>query len=323
MPTPASHLVERFRSDLEALTGTPAPRLGVALSGGPDSLALLLLAAAAFAGNVEAATVDHQLRPEAADEADLAARHCAALGVPHRTLRVEVTSDGDGVQAAARAARYRALGGWAAERGLGALLTGHHLDDQAETLVMRLLRGSGVAGLSGVRASAALASCGSVVVHRPLLGWRRAELAAIVAEAGLEAADDPGNRDETFDRARIRRHIAATPWLDPVALARSAAALAEADAALEQTARQIFDARAERRDGMISLPMHGIARELRRRVAMLCLRSVAPAAAPRGHQIGALLAGLDNGECATLAGVKCTGGESWRFEPAPPRRPSP
>src|SRR5947209_3432189 len=147
-PPPAS--VERFAADLARLS-PPAGRLGIAVSGGPDSLALLLLAAAALPGRIAAATVDHGLRPEAAGEAAYAGGICDALGVPHRTLRVRVAR-GASVQARAREARYAALAAWAGQEGIEALLTGHHVEDQAETLMMRLVRGSGLAGLAGIRA---------------------------------------------------------------------------------------------------------------------------------------------------------------------------
>src|SRR3954463_13051089 len=108
---PATQFIERFRRDLDALAGTEGP-LALAVSGGPDSLALLLLAAAAKPGAVHAATVDHGLRPESAAEAAMVASLCAALGVRHETLRVAVTPDGEGLQAAARKARYAALAEW-------------------------------------------------------------------------------------------------------------------------------------------------------------------------------------------------------------------
>jgi tRNA(Ile)-lysidine synthase len=121
---PTAEQTERFRRDLEALAGGPPGRLGVAVSGGPDSLALLLLAHGAFEGRTEAATVDHRLRPENADEAALVARLCGDLGVPHATLADPASAiAGAGAQAQARALRYRLLAGWAGERGIAWLAT--------------------------------------------------------------------------------------------------------------------------------------------------------------------------------------------------------
>lgn len=301
-------LLDRFQKDLGALQG----RLGVAVSGGPDSLALLLLAAATLPGRVAAATVDHQLRPEAAEEAAFVARCCADLGIPHRILRVTVEG-GASVQARAREARYAALAAWAAEEGLEAVLTGHHADDQAETLLMRLGRGSGVGGLAGIRARSRI---GSTLVCRPLLGWRRAELEQIVREAGLRPVEDPSNEDEAHDRVRMRRQIAETPWLDPSALARSAAALAEAEEALDWAATRLFVERVTEE----GLDPSGLPRELLRRLVLLCLRKVEPDAAPRGEQVTMLVETLSGGGTATLGEVLCRGGRRFRFEPAPPRR---
>ncbi len=208
----------------------------MAVSGGPDSLALLLLAHAALPGRVEAATVDHGLRAEAAAEAAFVARVCDELGVRHATL--DVTLAPGNLQAEARAARYAALANWAGQRGLAAIVTAHHADDQAETLLLRLGRASGVAGLAGVRA-VGKAGTGTTAVLRPLLGWRRGELGAIVAAAGIEAVHDPSNTDDRFDRARLRKAMAEADWIDVAALAASAAHLAEADAALDwATARE-------------------------------------------------------------------------------------
>jgi tRNA(Ile)-lysidine synthase len=287
-------------------------RVGVAVSGGPDSLALLLLAAAALPGRVAAATVDHRLRPEAAEEAAFVARCCAELGVPHRTLAVTV-GQGASVQARAREARYAALAEWAAEEGLEVVLTGHHADDQAETLLMRLGRGSGAGGLAGIRAQSRI---GRLLVCRPLLGWRRAELEQIVREAGLQPVEDPSNADEAYDRVRMRRQLAKTSWLDPEALARSAGALAEAEEALEWTATRLFAERATEQ----GLDPEGLPPELLRRLVLLCLRRIEPDATPRGEQVTALIETLSGGGTATLGNVLCRGGRRFHFEPAPPRR---
>jgi len=323
IPLPDPAQVARFAGDLRA----PADEgpLALAVSGGPDSLALLLLAAAARPGAVTAATVDHGLRPQSKAEAAFVAQVCAQLGVPHAILEAEVRDKPGGLQAEARAARYAALGAWMAGQGIATLLTAHHADDQAETLLMRLQRGAGVGGLAGVRACGPLpGSGGRLAVCRPLLGWRRAELAGLVAAAGLSPVDDPSNANTDFERVRMRRRMADAPWLDVPALARSAAALAQADAALDAVAAGMLAERARAAgDARIALDASGVPDELLRRLVLRCLRAVAPEAAPRGEQLTALLATLARGETATLAGVKCVGGGSWTFEPAPPRRAAP
>ena len=210
-------------------------RLGVAVSGGPDSLALLLLAHGALPGRIAAASVDHGLRAQSGAEAVLAGNVCRTLDVPHTVLKVEVSAGN--VQAQARSARYAALAGWAEREGLAALATGHHADDQAETLLLRLARGSGVAGLAGVRVRGLVPGSAAALL-RPVLDFRRAELAAVVAAAGIAAAQDPSNQDDKFDRARLRKALAAANWLDVPALAASASHLAEADAALDWAAQR-------------------------------------------------------------------------------------
>jgi tRNA(Ile)-lysidine synthase len=317
MPPPdlPADLVARFRSDLGALA-PGEERLAVAVSGGPDSLALLLLTAAAFPGRAAAATVDHGLRPEAAAEAAMVARICAGLGVPHRILRVNLAPGGS-VQARAREARYAALGRWMAEEGLALLLTGHHADDQAETLLMRLVRGSGLAGLAGIRARTRL---GDLNLCRPLLGWRRGALAAIVREAGLQPADDPSNADEAHDRVRMRRRLAGMPWLDPPALARSAAALAEAEQALDWAAERLAAERVAGEGAGVRLDPADLPADLVRRLLLLCLRRLEPDASPRGEQVAALIETLAAGRSGTLGAILCRGGATWRFEPAPRRR---
>ena len=163
------------------------------------------------------------------------AQLCQSLAVPHATLAVDVAPGN--LQAQARAARYAALGGWLTTRGLAALASGHHADDQAETLLARLNRASGVAGLAGVRARGLVPGT-DIPLLRPLLGWRRTDLAAVVAAAGVSAAQDPSNSDPRFDRVRLRQALALADWLDVPALAASAAHLADADAALEWAAQR-------------------------------------------------------------------------------------
>lgn len=234
LPAADAEAPARLRAGLLAIwpdgMADPAARLGLAVSGGPDSLALLLLAHAALPDRVEAATVDHGLRPESADEAAEVARICATLAIPHAVLKVDVAAGN--VQAEARVARYGALAGWAEAQGLAALATAHHADDQAETLLMRLNRASGVAGLAGTRARGVVPGA-RLPLLRPVLDWRRAELAEVIEAAGLAAAEDPSNANDRFDRVRIRKALAAADWLDVAAIARSASHIAEADVALD------------------------------------------------------------------------------------------
>ena len=312
--------VRRFARDLAALAPETQTPVAIAFSGGVDSLALLLLAQAARPGLVSAATVDHRLRPASAAEAAQAGETCRLLGIPHEILPVNVLPAGEGVQAAARSARYRALADWMRRRGIGLLLTGHHADDQAETLVMRLNRGSGVAGLAGIRARSPFPAAGAeAVLARPLLGWRRSELETIVRAAGLQPIEDPSNRDEAYDRVRLRAQLAQAPWLDAAAVARSAAALADAEEALTATAASLFDQRVRRDGEALLLDPSGLPRELRRRLAVAALVAAGGGDA-RGEQVTALVAGLQEGRVQTLGGVKCSGGERWRFEAAPARR---
>ena len=310
--TPVPDLVSRFRHDLEVLTGGPPGPVGVAVSGGPDSLALLLLSHAAFPGQIQAATVDHGLRRESSEEAAFVAGICQGLGIPHAILHPAEPITGN-LQSAARRERYAALEDWRRAQALTWVLTAHHADDQAETLLMRLNRGAGVGGLSGVRPIYGR-------VARPLLSWARDELAEIVRGAGISAVADPSNTDERFDRVRMRRRLAETGWIDRAGLARSAVTLAEADEALEWSADRLLAERVRGDEAALRLDPTGLPAELCRRLLLRVLRRIVPGAAPRGDELSRLLATLESGGTATLADVKCVGGDAWRFELAPPRR---
>lgn len=309
-------LVARFAADLAGLWRRPG-RLALAVSGGPDSLALLLLAHAARPGEVEAATVDHGLRAAAADEAAAVSAICAALGVPHQTLTVSVPPGN--VQSAARGARYAALAGWMGERGLTALLTAHHADDQAETLLLRLNRASGVAGLAGVRAAGQVPGT-RLPLLRPLLGWRRAELGAVVAAAGLTPAEDPSNTDPRFDRARLRAALAGADWLDVPALARSAAHLAEADAALDWAAAREW----QEAVSPGALGSYVYRPQAPRAVALRVLARLVEkldGTAPRGSAVALLFDTLVAGQPGSLGGLVARPlPEGWSLAKAPARR---
>lgn len=287
--------------------------MALAVSGGPDSMAMLALAAAAFPGEVEAVTVDHGLRVEAAGEAALVGRYCAALGVPHATLSITVPKAAS-IQAAAREARYAALLDWCRTRGIGFLLTAHHADDQAETLLMRLGRGAGLAGLSGIRADRAQ---NGVHVIRPLLGWRRAELVTIVAD--VETVADPSNDDPRHDRTRARRLLGGAGGIDPLRFAASAAHLAEAEEALAWVTGEAIRSRAETLpDGGHSVDLTGLPRELRRRIlARLIAESDSQVDGPALER---LMESIEAGRKMSVGGLSITPGRRVKLEKAPERR---
>jgi tRNA(Ile)-lysidine synthase len=285
-------------------------RIAVATSGGSDSLALLSLAAAAFPGRVTALTVDHRLRPEAAAEAASVAAQCAARGVPHVTLVRDGADFASNVQARARAARYALMGDWCAAQGHGLLLTAHHADDQAETLLMRLNRASGSEGLAAIRPARLLQP--GVMLVRPLLAVRKADLAAIVAADGWQQVDDPTNRDPRHDRTQVRELLAATPALDVASLAASAAHLAADAEALAWAADLAWAGRVQEADGRLlvdagGLPAALVQRLLARAVETLAGRPV------RGSDIARLAARLGDGASGTLAGIVARPGTIWQL----------
>jgi tRNA(Ile)-lysidine synthase len=229
-----------------------------------------------------------------------------------------VTLDPGNVQAEARSARYAALAGWMSERGLMALATAHHTDDQVETLLLRLNRGSGVAGLAGVRAKGQVPGTRLPLV-RPLLGWRRSELAAVVTEAGLTAVQDPSNTDDRFDRARLRKHLAGADWLDIPALAASAAHLADADAALDWAAAR------EWQDCVVKSPLGLIYRPTApKAVALRVLARIVlelDGDAQRGAALARLFESLLARQPMSIGALVARAGpDGWSFTKAPLRR---
>lgn len=206
-PAPHSRMPSGFRQYLSEFLAEMTDRrpLGVAVSGGSDSLGLLYgLASVCAPGKLFALTVDHGLRSGSADEARRVKAHCRRLGVCHETLRWENAQPGSGLQAAARAARYRLLGSAAGRLGLAGVLTGHTSDDQQETLEMRRARSPSerAAGLAGI--PLATLFDGRMWVLRPLLGVGRAEIRDFLRGAGVEWIEDPSNSDARFERVRIR-----------------------------------------------------------------------------------------------------------------------
>jgi tRNA(Ile)-lysidine synthase len=268
---------------------------------------------------VVAATVDHRLRIESRDEAQMVARVCERLGVPHAILDVDVADDPAGLQAAARAARYQALTRYAREEGAAFLATGHHLDDQAETLLMRLARGSGVAGLSGVRRSRPLDEAPDITLIRPLLDWRKAELEDLCAAARLRPARDPSNHNPRFDRTRARA-LLAEGWPKAERLAAVADRLADAEEALGWSVRALAETRLHVADDAASLDTANLPHEYRRRLLLAAFAALVPGTIPRGESLDNLIAALDGNEIATLGGLRAHPGPPWRLTREGPRR---
>jgi tRNA(Ile)-lysidine synthase len=307
-----------LRSAVIELIGEPAAaddRFGVAVSGGPDSVALLLLAHAAFGDHIAAATVDHRLRPEAADECAYVAALCADHGIAHHILTAP-SPPNPANQAGARKLRYALLDQWMAKQQLDWLLTGHHADDQLETLIMRLNRRSGIAGLTSIRSR-------HEKVLRPLLHWTRAELRAVVDAAGLNPVDDPSNRDPHFDRVRVRAALKQTALFDPRAVSESLAHLATAEDALLWTTQRLIAERVITDGADICLDTVDLPLEFCQRVTLHILSQDAESP-PRGGEVAQLISRVAAGEVATLAGWRVAPNAAqpmlWHFRRAAPRR---
>ncbi len=255
-----------------------APYLGVrtlliAVSGGPDSTALLLMAAESAArrnARVSAATVDHRLRPESAAEAEAVRALSAKLGVPHKTLAWTGAKPSTRLQERAREARYRLLIDHARAIGAGAIATAHHANDQAETVLFRLIRGSGVAGLAGMEAASVR---DGMTIARPLLGVEKSALVAFCRSRGAAFTDDPSNANPRFARPRLRLLLdrLGKEGLTAEGLVRLARRAAEADEALLRMADDVearlgaegpIDA-----SGLFAEPIAIVQRLLARRIA--------------------------------------------------------
>jgi tRNA(Ile)-lysidine synthase len=239
------------------------PALVLAVSGGPDSTALLYLAARWRAvrrggAHLVAVSIDHGLRPEARDEAAAVKRLCEKLGVEHHTMRWSGAKPSTGIQEAARVARYRLLGLAARRAKARCVLTAHTLDDQAETVLFRMARGSGLAGICGMARTVPIDNLAAgfgqpigafhsqreeersdpstrVALVRPLLDVPKARLIATLQEAGITYADDPSNMDPRFARSRLRRLMPALAeeGLTPERLVRLARRARRSEAAHE------------------------------------------------------------------------------------------
>ena len=226
---------------------------GLAVSGGADSLALMYLAhgwgrqRGTHRPRLSVLTIDHGLRAESAGEAAWVEEQAEALGLPCVILRWRCENRTSAIQENAREARYALMAEWAHANALDALVSAHHLDDQAETVLMRLGRGSGVDGLA---AMPALRTCAGVPLHRPFLDVPKARLVATLQNLGHEWLEDPSNEDTRFERVRIRRAMEqlADIGISTQALARTARRLRRARDALDQMAGRFLSDHAKLED---------------------------------------------------------------------------
>jgi len=289
-------------------------KLGLAVSGGPDSLALLFLAFEAYPDRIAAATVDHGLRPAARAEAEFVASICNQRAIPHAILRPVVPIRGS-IQSAARRARYGLLHDWMKDNHIDWLATAHHADDQLETMIMRILRGSGIDGMSGIREK-------RNHIVRPLLHFQKSALISYVASQGIDAVEDPSNTDQGYDRVRVRNALKNLEGFDTGLASQSASALGSAREAIEWHVDQLAAEHVESADGGCTLSKTGFPHEIERRLLLKCLHICDPALSPRGNQIDQTIRALQRGETVTLGNILCRGGEQWTFGAAPKRRNS-
>ncbi len=318
-----------------------APALVLAVSGGPDSTALMMLAARWRKSRktgpaLIAVTVDHGLRPESKTEARNVARLARQLDIAHRTLRWTAKKPKAGLPQAARAARYRLLADAARKAGASHILTAHTLDDQAETVMIRMMRGSGITGLAAMQRVTPLPGEDDINLVRPFLDIPKARLIATLKPERITFADDPTNRDPTFTRARLRGLMPrlAEEGLDARRLALLARRLRRADRAIEAAVdRAATELERSAEPGTIAFD----AADFARLPAEIALRLVGRAVTEVGTEgpvelgkLEALTGALDHAQNAgsgfrrSLAGAVVTLAKGNRgqitVERAPPRR---
>jgi tRNA(Ile)-lysidine synthase len=328
-----------------------APAIVLAVSGGPDSIALMWLAARwrralARGPRLIAVTVDHGLRAEAAAEARDVKRLARTLDLPHRTMHWTGAKPKAGLPAAARTARYRLLAQAARASGATHILTAHTRDDQAETLLMRMLRGSGIAGLA---AMARESERDGLRLARPFLDVSKSQLIATLKKAKVGFADDPTNRDTSFTRPRLRTlmPVLAAEGGDTRGLARLASRLARANAAVEvlvdgaerylalrdrEAPRPGFDAKAFDGKAFDAKAFAAMPEEIRLRLLLRAIDRFGHEGPAELGKVEVLLAALDQTVAENAAGrrprLKQTLAGAMvsliddriRVEPAPPRR---
>ena len=323
--------------NLGLLRGT---KLALAVSGGGDSLALAYLFSAIENANAPVLIVDHGLQKDSAKHAKAAARRVKRAGLAHAILTWKPPRGlKAGIEEAAREARYRLMGAWCRTHGIGALLTAHTLDDQAETFLLRLGRGSGVDGLSSMRAVTPLPVPGfeDILLCRPLLGIARAQLRAYLKTKNIPWHEDPMNSDPRFARVRVR---ALLPILEEAGLpvrriAEAARHLARAREALEAAAQSFLERHSQTHAGMLVLNRTALLAAPQEIALRVLVRSFALVTGekrkPRFEPLEALYRGLTEPafQARTLAGCQIRlsararapyGRESLEIRLAPPRR---
>lgn len=324
MPTPQnpkqaadSLQLDRLAAGLEAAAGTgwQHRRYGVAVSGGPDSMALTWLMASLLPEHIAAATVDHGFRKASADEARMVAGYCAREHISHKILSPPAPIEGS-LQAAARAERYRLLEEWRQQEDLDFIVTAHHADDQLETLLMRVNRSSGVSGLAGVRRS-------NGTVLRPLLAWRRSELLDIALDEDIPFIEDPSNTDQRFDRARLRHALRGQTMIDVEAASKSAAYLADADEALEWATDTAMASWLDPSD-ITLIHNAGYPTEIMRRIVTRRLHAHDPSLKLRGATLDSVMTAMLEGRRAMVGSLIIDpqrGSQTiWRISAAPSRK---
>ncbi|WP_299943692.1 tRNA lysidine(34) synthetase TilS [uncultured Ruegeria sp.] len=300
---------DTLRAELRARLPDPLPnRLGVAVSGGSDSTALMrLLADIAQQEQIElfAATVDHGLRSESASEALTVAALAQHWGIPHETLKWQGWDRKGNLQDQARRARYRLLAEWAETNALQAIALGHTADDQAETVLMRLGRAAGVSGLSamsGIRAE------GGITLLRPLLAVTRSRLRDYLTAQSVSWIDDPSNQDQRFDRIKARQALSGLDQIGitPQTLARVAENMGQAREALAQFTQESALRHLKAIDGDLCVDREGfgtLPEEIRRRLVVASVSWIAGGEYPPRHKaVDQVLDALSSAQTATLGG---------------------
>ena len=295
-----------------ALDQTVGRTVGLAVSGGGDSVAMTVMAtewARARGRRLAAITVDHGLRPEAASEAHAVAALCAEFGIPHTIATWSPPEAPGNIQDAARRTRQDLITDWAAQSGISDVCTGHTLDDQAETELMRLARGTGVDGLSGIAPRHAF---GGLTWHRPILGQRRAVLRDYLTDQGIPWIDDPSNQDRKYDRVRIRQALDVLEPLGitPTGLADTADRLRTARHALDDQTVLLAQENVRMDRGDLILSWERMAKsppEILRRLLSEALRWIAGSDyGPRAGALGQMKDQLDAAQPTVLNGCLIT-----------------